>query len=237
MTRTAVVVGVGDGLGTAMFRRFAERGMDTAICTARPEETESVVQDLHDTDRSALAIECDPRNPVAIAHGCVDVLDAFGSIDVVVFVAGAPTPSGLFELTRADFLDAIDRDLLGGFCTARAVVPKMRETGGGTLLFVGGPASLTGRRDDVGASTTQAGLRGLAGSIDAELGDEFSVSYVTVDVPIDASGGEETSGVDDLARRCTELVTDKRYRPLNRDYRLSVDDGTATVEPIETTYT
>lgn len=233
MSRTAVVVGTGNGFGTTCFRQFARSGVDSAICSARAEATDSIARELREAGHTARSIECDPRNPVAIARGIVDVVDAFGGIDVVAFVAGSSPGGGLFELTRSEFLDGMDRDLLGGFCTARAVVPKMQETGGGTLLFIGGSESLAGKGEAVGPSCTQAGLRGLAASIGDELGGEIETSYIAVsDVP-DAEGSEAPSPIEAIADRCADLVIGESDLPLENEYHITWDGDAAAIEAVE----
>lgn len=236
MTRTAVVVGVGDGIGMALFRQFGEAGMNTAICTSHPESTESIVDGLSDAGVSALSIECDPRSPIDIAQGFADVIEAYETIDVVAFVAGSTAPNGLFGCTRKEFLDALDRDLLGGFCTTRAVIPKMKESGGGTLLFVNGSTALVRGRDDVGGSTTQAGLRGFTASIGEEL-DEVTITHISVGEIAAEIATDESRLRDEIAALCTDLVADGHHRRLESEYRIVFEGETPTIEPIDPTDT
>lgn len=233
MSRTAVVVGTGNGFGTVCFRQFATSGMDSVICSARPDATDPVARKLRESGHTARSIESDPRNPVEIAQGIVDAIDAVGAIDVVAFVAGSSPGGGLFELTRSEFLDGIDRDLLGGFCTARAVVPKMQDTGGGTLLFIGGSESLAGKSEAIGASCTQAGLRGLAASIADELDDEFDTSYIAVSDLPDADKTEAPSTMEAVADRCVDLVKGDADQFVEAEYHISWDGTEAAIEPIE----
>ncbi|MGM0398168.1 MAG: SDR family NAD(P)-dependent oxidoreductase [Halobacteriota archaeon] len=234
MAPTAVVVGVGEGIGTALFQQFATAGMDTAICTTRTTETDPIADDLREAGESVRAIECDPRNPVDIAQGCADVLDAFGTIDVVAFVAGSAPPGGLFECTRSQFVDALDRDLLGGFCTTRAVVPKMADSGGGTLLYISESTGLEHQEADVGARTAQAGFRGLTSAIDEEL-DDFEVTHIAI--PEMASGNQtaESGSYDEIATLCTDLVTGRDERRLESAYRIDFDGHLPRIEAAETT--
>jgi len=189
MTGTAVVVGVGDGLGTAIFAHLAETGTPTIICSGQPKTTDPVASDLRAEGHDALSFACDPSDPVDIAQGFAEALAVFDTIDLVVFTAGAPPSGGLVDLSRGAFLDALHRDVLGGFCTARAIVPRMQAWGAGTLVFVGGETAHDGAGGRVGPSSTQAGLRGLAASIREELAGEVAVSHVAVD------DGAEMEGV------------------------------------------
>ena len=180
MTRTAVVVGVGGGLGTAIFERLATSGTPTIICSGHPETTEPLASDLREAGDDALSFACDPSDPIDIAEGFAEALAVFDTIDVVVFTAGATASGGSVGLGRSAFLDALHRDVLGGFCTARAVVPRMQTWGTGTLVFVGSATAHEGAGGRVGPSSTHPGLRGLAASIREEVADEIAVSHVAV---------------------------------------------------------
>ncbi|UWG47755.1 Short-chain alcohol dehydrogenase [Halanaeroarchaeum sp. HSR-CO] len=229
MAPTAVVVGVGEGIGTALFQHFATAGMDTAICTTRTGETDPIAEDLRDAGESARTIECDPRNPVDISQGFADVLEAFGTIDVVTFVAGSAPKGGLFECTRSQFVDALDRDLLGGFCTTRAVVPKMEESGGGTLLYITESTGIEPRRADVGARTAEAGFRGLASAIDEEL-DDFDVTYISLGEIAAQNQTGNSSSYEETASLCIDLVTGRDGEPLESTYRIDFDGETPHIE-------
>lgn len=212
MTRSAVVVGVGDGTGTATFERLSESGVATAICSNQPERTESVARTLRDSGHVARTIHCDPKSPVDLAQGFADALEAFETIDMVVFVAGATPGGGLLELGRREFIESLERDVLGGFCTARAVVPRMQAAGGGTLVFIGGSRSLASTGDAVGPSSSQAGLRGLAASIRAELDGEIAVSHVEVDGEPIADDPELEEIAAEIVRIGTDDQPEAEYR-------------------------
>ncbi|MFW5905283.1 MAG: SDR family NAD(P)-dependent oxidoreductase [archaeon] len=234
MNGTAVVVGAGDGIGTTLFRRFAEAGMRTAICTNRADRTDPVADELRESGCSVRSVACDPADPIDIAEGFADVFEAFDTIDVVTFVVGEPNRAGLLELPRSDFLDGLDRDVLGGFCTARAVVPPMVNAGGGTLLFVGGPSSIDGKRGSIAASTSQAGLRGLAASISTDLDDELDSSFLAVDRDLESDPASDS--LESVADRCVDLVRDDREYPLANEYRIAVEGSEAVVEQVESPF-
>lgn len=211
MAQTAVVVGVGNGLGTALFERLASSGTATIICSNQTEETRAVGRDLRDAGHDALSLACDPADPVDLAEAFAEALSVFDIIDLVVFTAGATSSGGLVDLSRGPFIDALHRDVLGGFCTARAFVPRMQEWGAGTLLFVSGSAALQGIGGEVGPSSTQAGLRGLAASIREEFDGRIAVSHVAVE----REGQPET-----IAAEIVGLLEDTPE--LDRSYRVPV---------------
>lgn len=231
MTRSALVVGEGHGLGTAIFAHLADGGTAAAICAADPGTVESVARDRREQGAVAHAIECDPRDPVAISQGFADAIEALGTIDAVVFVAGF-TPAGrLFHVTRSEFLQGIHRDVLGAFCTVRGLAPKMGAWGGGTMLFVGGPTCVGDASGDVRSRSSQGALYGFVGTLADELGDAVTCAYVSVDGRFDSP--QEGSGLDvnTVARLCSDHLLDAED-PLAREYIITGDGETVEIEPV-----
>ena len=90
MTRTAVVAGVGPGLGAAVAERFALEGSEVALLARSEEYLASLAERLRaETPGEALALPTDLADPVTIDHSFDRVHETFGSVDVLVNHASA----------------------------------------------------------------------------------------------------------------------------------------------------
>ncbi|MEF8869152.1 MAG: SDR family NAD(P)-dependent oxidoreductase [Haloarculaceae archaeon] len=178
MTRTAVVAGVGPGLGASLARRFDAEGCDVALFARSPGFIEGLADELD----SGLAVTVDVADREAVREGFEAVRDAFGPVDLLAFNASAASWTGLLETDAEAFSNALAVGVEGAFLCARAAVSDMVEHDGGTVLFSGATTSVRGREGAVGFSAAKFGARGLAESMARELGPEgVHVAHVVVD--------------------------------------------------------
>jgi NAD(P)-dependent dehydrogenase (short-subunit alcohol dehydrogenase family) len=178
MTRTAVVAGVGPGLGASLARRFDAEGCDVALFARTPGYIEGLAEELD----SGLAATVDVADPDAVEEGFRTVREAFGPVDLLAFNASGASWTGLLESDTEGFRHALAVGVEGAFHCAREAVSDMVENDGGTVIFTGATTSVRGREGAVGFSAAKFGARGLAESMARELGPEgVHVAHVVVD--------------------------------------------------------
>ncbi len=183
-----LVVGVGDGLGTAIARAFAADGM-TVCMTRRP-------RNLADLEKTAEAIRAkggDARAYGVDAREEADMVALFesierdvGPLDVVVFNIGANVRFGIRETTSRVFLKVWEMACFGGFLAGREAAKFMVPRGRGTILFTGATASVRGRDGFAAFASAKAGLRAVAQSMARELGPQgIHVAHIVIDGGVD----------------------------------------------------
>ena len=183
MGRTAVVAGVGPGLGASVAERFAEEGCSVALLA----RSESYLEELADrltaaTPGEALALPTDLADPVTIDHSIERVREAFGPIDVLVNHASAASWDGLLEQDPEEFRRALAVGPEAALHCSQAAVEDMLDGDGGTVIFTGATTSVRGREGAVGFSAATSARRGMAESMARELGPEgIHVAHVVID--------------------------------------------------------
>jgi NAD(P)-dependent dehydrogenase (short-subunit alcohol dehydrogenase family) len=99
---------------------------------------EKVGEDLRALGRRSHSVQCDIRNAEAVRGVCEDAKTRFGRIHSVVVATGRLyTYSRLPEMSTDEFRDVIETDVMGLFNIAKAVVPMMRDDGGGAIVAIG----------------------------------------------------------------------------------------------------
>lgn len=142
--KVALITGASDGLGLATATRLAGEGARVAICARRGPHLEATAATLREaTDAEVLAVTAD----VARADDCRRFVDqaaaAFGGVDILINNAGTSAAHGLEEVDDALWQADIDLKLMAAVRLCRAVIPIMRERGGGAIVnatIVGGKA-------------------------------------------------------------------------------------------------
>jgi NAD(P)-dependent dehydrogenase (short-subunit alcohol dehydrogenase family) len=179
----AWIVGVGAsaGLGAAIARRFARGGHNVVITGRNAERIRAVASEVITAGGRAHALPGDVSSPQDISRLATEV-QALGALQVAVFNAGNAVRGSLLDLTPEQFEATWRGSTYAGFIFARAAVPLLLGSGGGTLLFTGATASIRGRGPFIGFASAKAGLRSIAQSLAREYGPRgIHVAHVVID--------------------------------------------------------
>jgi len=158
--RVALVAGGHGGIGRAVVALLAAAGARV------------VSLDLAGTPpvEGATAVDCDLREPRAIADAVSAIAARHGRLDVVVHAAGVTRDGVLWKLSREDWDEVLAVNLTSAFHLLRAVAPHLRAARTGSIVLI---SSINGERGKLGQSNyaaSKAGLIGLARSAARELG-------------------------------------------------------------------
>ena len=180
---TAVVVGVGPGLGAALCRRFAQGGMNVAAAARDAAKTEKIAADVNALGGGeARGYSVDTTDEAAVEKFFDDVAGDRGVPDAVIYNAGAFMKTSILEATAADFKRCWEANCYGGFLVGRAAAKRMTPRGSGSILFTGATASKRGSAKFFNLSVGKFGLLALAQAMARELGPAgIHVAHVIID--------------------------------------------------------
>ena len=191
MTRTAVIAGVGPGLGESLARKFAAEGCQVALFARSSEYIEDLASDLPDPGEG-LAVQTDLADVEQIRDGFEAVRAEFGPVDVLVNHASAASWTGLMDTTVEAFENAWAVNGRGAFVCSQEAVGDMLETGGGTVIFTGATSAVRSLGGAIGFTAAKFAARGMAMDIAQEFGPEgIHVAHVVIDGQIDTPGVKE----------------------------------------------
>ena len=189
-TPSCLIIGAGDGVGSAIARAFAREGL--AVCvTRRPrhlEQLETLADSIRAEGGQAHAFGVDARNEAGMI-ALVDRIEAeIGPLEVVVFNIGANVRFPVIDTTAQVYSKVWEMAALAGFFTGREAARVMGPRGKGTILFTGATASTRGGAGFSAFAGAKAALRQLAQSLAREMGPQgIHVAHVVVDGMIDGT--------------------------------------------------
>lgn len=241
MPRTAVVAGVGPGLGESMVRKFVAEGCRVGMFARSTEYLAELEDELEAEGHDVLAVPTDVTDRDAVREGFSTVREAFGPVDVLVNHAGGGGWRGLADGSAEEFEAAWRVCALGGFHCSKEVLGDMLDDesrdstvpddGGGTILFTGATSAVRGRGGAVGFSAAKFAVRGMAESMARELGPRgIHVCHVVIDGGIlppnrEVDEPEEYLDPDAIAESYWHLVEqDPSAWTLELDLRPHVED-------------
>ncbi len=192
MTKTALVAGVGSGLGESLVRKLAQEGCRVAMFARSAEYLAGLENSLKAQGHEALAVPTDLTDKEKVADGFKKVRENLGPIDILIYHAGAAQWSGLIDTTAEQFEQAWKVIAYGGFLCAQEAVGDMLAQGGGAILFTGATSGLRGSARALAFSSAKFALRGLADSLARELWPKnIHVAHIVIDGWIDSKAVRE----------------------------------------------
>jgi len=186
---TAIVVGAGPGLGSALARRFAEAGMKVAAARRNADQLAGLVKDAKGAVR---AYSCDATDENTVTALFAKVAKELGTPRFVAYNAGGFVRKSVLETTREEFERCWRNACLGGFLVGREAARAMltAKSGGrhnGTIVFTGATASLRGGANFVNLAVGKFSLRALAQSMAREFQPQgIHVAHVIIDGQIES---------------------------------------------------
>ena len=98
MPRTAVIAGVGPGLGASIARKFVAEGCQVGLLARSPEFIFDLAGELGE---DALAVPTDITDRSQVAGAFETVREAFGPVDILVNHASGGSWKGLQDISPA----------------------------------------------------------------------------------------------------------------------------------------
>jgi len=166
-----VVSGGGSGIGREIALRLAGRGHPLALLGRR---AGPLAETLSMTAGQGLALECDVRDPAAVAGAAAAIEERWGAAAIVVPAAGVAAIAPLEDMPAERFRAMIDTNLTGAALLIASLLGGMKRQGSGWIFPI---LSAAARRGFPGWSAYCASKWGLAGLV-AALREELAGSGV-----------------------------------------------------------
>jgi len=199
--QSILVTGGTRGIGRAVVDAFADTGARVAFTyRSSRDEADALVEDLESRGVDALALQGDVAH-LDVAQTHVDaVVDAWGSVDVLVNNAGITRDNLMLRMKEEDWDDVIDINLKGVFNYAKAVYRQMMRQRGGVVVNLSSVVGVTGNPGQTNYAASKAGIIGFSKSLAKEL------SSRGVRVNVVAPGYVETEMTEALSDDAREAM-------------------------------
>lgn len=206
--KTALVTGAASGFGEGIARRFAAEGARVVLFDLNGDGARQVAGAIEAEGGTARAVAGD----VTSADDTRSALDAAialgdGRLDIAVGNAGwTHRNKPIMEVSEEEFDRAYAVNVKALFHLVRAVVPHMRERGGGALLLTGSTAGDRPRPGLTWYNSTKGAVNTLTRSLAAELAPD-AIRVNCIAPVIGATGLLETfMGVPDTPENRARFV-------------------------------
>lgn len=169
--QVAIITGGNAGIGKATAMAFATHGAKLAIFGTNAERGRQVIDEINQLtgQESARFYQVDVSKTDQVDNAVKQVLEAYGTVDVLVNNAGITRDQLLLKMSEEDWDIVMDVNLKSCYNTCRALVRPMMKARKGVMLNVSSVVGLTGNAGQANYAASKAAMIGLSKALAKEL--------------------------------------------------------------------
>lgn len=187
--QVAIVTGAGRGIGAATAVALAEAGADVVISARTAEQLADVAKAIEATGRRAAVVPADLADTANLGRLVDTAVADLGRVDIVVNNVGGTLPMPLMETSDQFLEDAFHFNVTTALALSRAAVPRMLETGGGSIVNISSVMGRLSGRGYLAYGTAKAALAHMTRLMATDLNPRIRVNAIAV-------GAVATSALD-----------------------------------------
>jgi len=134
--KVVLITGASEGIGLATARLFAQEGAKVALAARSADTLNTIVRELHEQHHAAIAVPTDMCNKDAIKAMVDSVFQQYGRIDILINNAGQAVRGNVADVDIDQFRQIFELNVLGPVEAIQAIIPHMRQNGGGLIINV-----------------------------------------------------------------------------------------------------
>lgn len=184
--RITLITGASRGIGAAVARLLASRGMRVVVnYRSSRDEADDVVASISSAGGQVMAVQADVRDGAAVLGMVEQIRAAMGEVEVLVHNALIPYAVKSFDEISWDELGGkLQQEMRAAFLMTKAVVPGMTRRGYGRIVYLGTVLSRRPRKGMIALGTSKAALSQFAHFVAQELGPHGITVNVVAPGPV-----------------------------------------------------
>jgi NAD(P)-dependent dehydrogenase (short-subunit alcohol dehydrogenase family) len=207
--RVVIVTGASKGIGFAVAAMLARRGADLVIVGRDAAALDVAWARLAEHGGRVVCVAGDVAHASTANRAATAAVDQLGRLDVLANIAGA-FPTALLEATTDEaFAETIAANLTGTFAMCRAVLPVMRERGGGAIVNMSSTAARLATPGLSAYGAAKAGIEAFTRAIALEGAPSVRVNAVsagpTITDTVRALVASDTTGAVETVTKALPL--------------------------------
>jgi 3-oxoacyl-[acyl-carrier protein] reductase len=177
--KNAIVTGGTRGIGRAIVETLAKSGARVAFTfRSSVDEAEALKAELEANGTEVLSIQGDAADSSAAEDAVKQVIDAWGSVDIIVNNAGITKDGLMLRMSEDDWDAVINTNLKSVFNFSKAAYRPMMKQRAGKIINLSSVVGTTGNPGQTNYAASKAGIVGFSKS----LAKELAARGVTVNV-------------------------------------------------------
>jgi peroxisomal 2,4-dienoyl-CoA reductase len=166
--QVALITGGGSGIGRGIADVLAGLGAHVVLASRKIERVEAAATEIRAAGGKASGVAVDVRDPERVQQMVAEVKAAQGRLDLLVNNAAGNFYAPSETLSANAWKSVIEIDLYGTFFCSQAVLPVMREGGGGSIVNISMTLHYRGWPLMAHATAAKAGIDALTRTLALE---------------------------------------------------------------------
>jgi NAD(P)-dependent dehydrogenase (short-subunit alcohol dehydrogenase family) len=167
--RVAIVTGGSSGIGRDCAIELAREGAKVAFVGRDQARLKQTLEMTRQAGTEGFAITADLSNEEGCRSAVAACIERYGTVDILVNVAGAAQPSYVLTMPRAAVQDGLDLKFYGFMHMAQLVAPYMQAKGWGRIVNVAGAAGTSPTGENMPTSLANITVMNLTKALSDEL--------------------------------------------------------------------
>ncbi|MFY0689744.1 MAG: 3-oxoacyl-[acyl-carrier-protein] reductase [Cyclobacteriaceae bacterium] len=169
--KTALITGASKGIGRAIANTFADHGANVAFTyLSSVEKGEALVAELEAKGVKAKGFRSDASNFEAAQELIDGVVEAFGSLDVLINNAGITRDNLMMRMSEESWDEIMNVNLKSCFNTVKAATRTFLKQRSGSIINMSSVVGVKGNPGQANYAASKAGIIGFSKSIAQEFG-------------------------------------------------------------------
>jgi NAD(P)-dependent dehydrogenase (short-subunit alcohol dehydrogenase family) len=174
--KTAIVTGAGSGIGRACALVLAREGARVVLVGRRKKLLEELAREIGD---SAISFVADVSKQEDISRVVKQTVEHFGNLNVLLNNAGVMHAGTAEQITEAQWDEMFNVNVRGVWMFSRAVLPHMRQAGGGSIINMASVLGINGVRNRAAYAASKGAVVLLTKCMAADHGvDKIRVNAI-----------------------------------------------------------
>lgn len=166
--KSVLITGGSKGIGKEMALAFAELGANVAIVGRDEQALQGTLAELQTHNPACCAVRADIRDVEQIRRMVSEVVESFGTVNVLVNNAGINIAKPAFEVTEEDWDTVLETNLKSAFFVSQAVAEHMQNQGDGSIINIASQMAFVGYVKRAAYSSSKAGMVQLTRALAVE---------------------------------------------------------------------
>jgi len=163
--KKAVVTGGGSGIGRAVAELFARQGAEVFILELNKASADETVDQIRKTGSKAFSFSVNVTDQAKVKETIATIAREYGRMDILVNSAGISHIGKLDNTAEEDFDRVYQVNVKGVYNVMHAIIPYMKQQGGGVIVNVCSIAATLGLADRFAYSMSKGAVLSMTLSV------------------------------------------------------------------------